>query len=71
MKSVLTLKQGTAWRYVGNGPGRQLLHLVTWVTREEVTTWSEPVKAGTEAVSGYSWHGPVTDFLREFKAVTA
>ncbi len=68
---MFTLKQGTAWRYVGEGPGRNLLHLVTWVTRDEVTTWSEPVKAGTEAVSGYAWHGSLTAFLRDFKASTA
>lgn len=64
----ILLAPGTVWRYVGPDPGRNVCHLVIDLTNA-VTTWSEPdAKAGVE-ISGWSWHGPIPDFLKQFKPV--
>lgn len=64
------LKEGTRWLYIGPDPGCNTIHTVTSVEREEVTTWSNPVPSNekTEA-AGWSWLGPVPDFLRFFRPI--
>lgn len=61
------LAQGTRWVYVGPGPDRNVMHLVTSVDQvaKEVTTWSAPSKNPEEG--GQSFLGSIQDFLHFFR----
>lgn len=50
------------WQYLGP-EGKGLLHLVLHVCGTEVVTWGEPLPDA----GGYSWLGPISEFLKYFK----
>lgn len=58
------LERGQAWLYVGGTDDEKLPHLVLSISDGEVVTWSQPVNR--KDVGGFSWLGPVPDFLKQF-----
>jgi len=58
------------WKHVANN-NSPLYHRVLDVSPHEelggtyVATWSYPVQS--ESIAGYSWYGPVEEFLKQFK----
>ena len=72
----MPFKRNTVWKNA-NSNTNPLLHLVIDVSPHEeikgsdyVTTWSAPFEKPSEKVAGYSWYGPVEEFLKNFVAVT-
>lgn len=73
----MTVREGTAWIYVGHGDGVGLAHLVTESRNHMVATWSEPMftkdilyiptENRMPYPGGFSWYGPVDEFLKVFK----
>lgn len=60
-------KNRSIWLYVGKPPGRNMPHMVIDADPKEetVTTWSSFDKDPTNG--GYSWHGKITDFFKQFE----
>lgn len=67
----MTIEPMSRWKYVGNGWGNGLIHFVVGMEDGEVATWSDPTQRipgqHTNQVAGYTWLGPVDDFLKQFK----
>jgi hypothetical protein len=61
------IKTGTWWMYLGPGDGSGTKHKVTSVTKDEVTTWSEPTPKETDEIGGWSWLGNHNEFKRNFR----
>lgn len=53
------------WVYIGPGPGVGSQHMVTSVTRTEVTTWSDPRGIAL------SWIGTPQQFIKDFRPINA
>jgi hypothetical protein len=63
------LKRST-WTYIGEDDGKGLNHTVTEISADGVTTWSDALPDGAiTAVSGFSWFGPVEEFVKQFRFV--
>ena len=55
------------WVFVGpDGDSAGMRHKVVDVTKSWICTWSEPY-ANEAEVGGWSYWGPASDFLRNFK----
>lgn len=55
------------WRYVGDNGPRGLLHCVLEARGCKVLTWSAPLDG--EKAGGFSFWGPIADFLKEFEPI--
>jgi hypothetical protein len=62
------IERGTWWIFRGFGDGQGMRHMIVAVSRQEITTWSEPAGDGDE-VGGYSWRGSVAAFCDQFLTV--
>lgn len=49
--------------------GRHVAHMVFEVSSAGVATWSEPLQPETEGIAGYSWLGPIEEFVKQFTMV--
>ena len=65
----MNIEPGTVWQYVGPDGTAGVRHQVTGVAGNEVSTWSEPVDRFGCEIAGFSWHGPASEFLKQFKRV--
>ena len=64
-------KKNSVWVFVGEfnaaDPAVAYKHRVVEVSSQGVITWSEPNPIDEAHVGGWSWFGPVLDFLKQFK----
>jgi hypothetical protein len=61
------IAEKTWWQYIGLGDGRGTKHMVTSVSPDEVTTFTNPNEMF--ASPGYSWLGSPDEFLKCFRPV--
>lgn len=62
----ITLQKGQRWQNREDG----IVHTVLEISAADgVVTWSDPAPAALqqEGISGYSFMGPIAQFLNEFK----
>lgn len=64
----VVIKPGQRWQFVGRDDTGTagLVHTVVGCSPQEIVTWSRWVDRGS---LGFSWLGPVHDFLRNFRPV--
>ena len=78
----MNIRQGQTWKFNGGDGTPNINHTITEVSSEGVTTWSEACECITaeaspdgqgvpegEVAAGFSWFGPVPDFLQQFTFV--
>jgi hypothetical protein len=66
----MELKRDTRWLYVGHGDFKGLRHTIIDTDDDEITTWSDPLPGepiSGRSPAGFSWLGPKTEFLKNFK----
>lgn len=54
------------WLYIGRGDATNTMHRVVWAENDgTVITWS--LANANSKIGGYTWLGPLAEFLRVFK----
>jgi len=65
----MNIAQGSKWQYIGDDGSPHIIHNIV-AAGKFVTTWSDPVK-DDPGVGGFSWFGPLEDFIKQFKPTKA
>lgn len=56
------IRKGQLWR----NASENTVHVSTEISSDGITTWGRPLAHGQEGIAGYSWFGPLDQFIKEF-----